>query len=264
MIQKLKEAWIYLSTWGPFAVITIACGSLGVLSSAVGLRSVAKRCIHWWAKGSCWVLNLKPELSADSNADWAKSLGDLKQGIMIANHASHLDIILIAALAPFDIRILAKSSLFKVPFLGWYLRACGHIPVYRGAQKHLNESKGREAIKKAIQEGATLFFFPEGTRSRDGTLKPFRSGAFVVAEQYELMTYPLLVKGTSRLLRSGSRIIHHDADRPCAIHFLPTLAPLGQKAEGSSPSQNALDLSERVKEAKARAEQVYQEAFTQD
>ena len=262
MLQKLREAWVYLSTWGPFALITIGCGSLGVLSASLRLNSVAKRCIHWWAKWSCWVLGLKPELSADAQATWAQNLGDLQQGIMIANHASHLDIILIAALAPFDIRILAKASLFKVPFLGWYLSACGHIPVYRGQQKHLNKTKGRDAVEKAIEDGATLFYFPEGTRSRNGQLKSFRSGAFVVAEQHGLTTYPLLVKGTSRLLRSGSRIIHHDPQKPCAIHFLPELAPLGDKA--SNPSTDPLVLTELIKQAKARAEGVYQEAFTQD
>ncbi|MAD60030.1 MAG: hypothetical protein CMH49_00770 [Myxococcales bacterium] len=262
MIQKLKEAWIYLSTWGPFALITMIFGSLGVLTSVLRLRSVAKRCIHWWAKASCWVLRLKPKLSLDSQVSWAYHLRELKQGVMIANHASHLDIILIAALAPFDIRILAKASLFKVPFLGWYLSSCGHIPVYRGQQKHLNESKGREAIKKALKEGATLLYFPEGTRSHNGQLKSFRSGAFVVAEQHGLTTYPLVVKGTSHLLRSGSRIIHHDAQLPCVIHFLPELAPLGQRAQ--DPQQKPLSLAERVKQAKARAEGVYQEAFTQD
>ena len=262
MIQKLKEAWIYLSTWGPFALITMIFGSLGVLTSVLRLPSMAKYWIHGWAKSSCWVLKLKPELSVDSQASWAKNLRELKQGVMISNHASHLDIILIAALAPFDIRILAKASLFKVPFLGWYLSACGHIPVYRGQRKDLNDSKGREAIRKAIKEGATLFYFPEGTRSRNGQLKAFRSGAFAVAEQYGLTTYPLVVKGTSRLLRSGSRVIHHDAQQPCAIHFLPELASLGQRAQ--DPQQKPLSLAERIKQAKARAEGVYQEAFTQD
>ena len=68
------------------------------------------------------MLRLKPELSAAAQATWAQNLGDLQQGVMIANHASHLDIILIAALAPFDIRILAKASLFKVPF--WLVFKC--------------------------------------------------------------------------------------------------------------------------------------------
>lgn len=255
MIKRLRNGWIYLTTWGPFAAITIFCGGLGVIASFLRIKSVAKRCLHWWAKASCWSLGLKPELSLGEGAEWAQNLHNLKQGVMIANHMSHLDIILIAGLAPFDMRILAKSSLFKVPFLGWYIKACGHIPVFRGEKRHLNQTVGRAAIKSAIESGATLFIFPEGTRSKDGQLKSFRSGAFLISEQHHLTIYPILVRGTSQLLRAGGRVIHKDPQVPCELTFLPALTPIS--AEGTS------DVDEQVQLSKERAERLYQEAFTQ-
>lgn len=258
MRKRLQAVWVIFTTWGPCLLITMLFGSLGALASILRIKSVARRCIHWWGTWNCWALQIKPQLSQSSQADWAGQLTQLKQGVMIANHASNLDIIIIAALAPFDIRILAKYSLFKIPCLGWYLSACGHIPVYRGAQKHLNETKGRQAIQKALDEGATLFFFPEGTRSKDGQLKPFKSGAFIAAEQHQLITYPIVVSGTSQLLRSGSRLIHHDPLSPCAIHFLPELESIQNSVEEN------LDFKVRVQMAKERAEQLYQESFTQD
>jgi 1-acyl-sn-glycerol-3-phosphate acyltransferase len=262
MLKRLHATWTYVSTWGPFALITIYCGGLGAIASVLRVKSVSRRCLHWWAKWTCRSLGLTPLITYDQGADWARDLAHLRQGVMIANHASHLDIILIAALAPLDIRILAKSSLFKVPFLGWYLRACGHIPVYRGAQRHLNKTIGQEAIKRAIAEGATLFFFPEGTRSKDGLLRPFKSGAFMVAERYQLITYPIFVSGTSLLLRSGGRVIHKDSDTPCTIKFLPELCPL---IAAESEEQQEVDsvIEERAQESKERAERLYQEAFTQ-
>ena len=257
MSARLRVVWVLLTTWGPCLLITAFFGGLGALAAIFRIKIVASRCIHWWATWCCRALRLKPRVSQSIEADWASHIGQLKQGVMIANHASHLDIIIIASLAPFDIRILAKHSLFKIPFLGWYLGAAGHIPVYRGAHKHLNETKGREAIQRAINEGATLFFFPEGTRSKDGQIKSFRSGAFIVAEQHGLITYPILIRGTSDLLRSGGRVIHHDPLHPSAIHFLPALAPIQDNHE------EVIDFKTRVYMAKERAEQLYQESFTE-
>ena len=263
MLRRVRNGWVYLTTWGPFAVITIFFGSLGVIAAFLRIKSVAKRCLHWWAKASYRSLGLSPKLYFTDGSSWAKSLDHLSQGVIIANHMSNLDILLIAGLAPFDMRILAKSSLFKVPFLGWYISICGHIPVFRGDQRHLNQSIGRAAIQSALEEGATLFIFPEGTRSKDGQLKSFRSGAFVIAEQHDLTLYPILVQGTSRLLRAGGRVIHKDPNEPCTLTFLPELPPLSISLSNNQEEREGLSESERITQSKERAERLYQEAFTQ-
>ena len=116
MIARLRVIWVLLITWGPCLLITAFFGGLGALAAIFRIKIVASRCIHWWGAWCCWALRLKPQVSQSIEADWASHIGQLKQGVMIANHASHLDIIIIASLAPFDIRILAKHSLFKIPF----------------------------------------------------------------------------------------------------------------------------------------------------
>ena len=263
MLRRVRYGWVYLTTWGPFAVITICCGSLGVIAAVLRVKSIAKRCLYWWAKASCWSLGLKPDMMIAEGATWPSSLNELGQGVMIANHMSHLDILMIASLAPFDMRILAKSSLFKVPFLGWYIRACGHIPVFRGERRHLNKTIGRTAIQSAIDAGATLFIFPEGTRSKDGQLKPFRSGAFVIAAQHDLTLYPILVRGTSQLLRAGGRVIHKDPNVPCTLTFLPEFSSSSLCEGQARVGDEELSEEEKVKRIKAHAEGLYQEAFTQ-
>ena len=116
MRERFWAGWVLLTSWGPFILVTVFYGGLALPCSLLGFKTIAKNCIYWWSKASCRILDLNPKVVSVEGATWGQDFKALKQGVMIANHASHLDIILICSLAAFDMRILAKSSLFKIPF----------------------------------------------------------------------------------------------------------------------------------------------------
>lgn len=116
--------------------------------------------------------------------------------IYVANHNSTLDAVIICAFFEGDLRILAKESLFKIPYLGKILRLENHIMVHRGKNASARNTNIRESIQKAIHDKASVLFFPEGTRSKDGNLADFKLGAFYNAIQTHVPVVPILITGT--------------------------------------------------------------------
>jgi 1-acyl-sn-glycerol-3-phosphate acyltransferase len=126
--------------------------------------------------------------------------------VYCANHLSLMDIPVIFGRIPAEFRILAKKGLFSVPFMGWHLRRSGHLSVDRSNARAAMRSFD-EAVRK-LRSGSSVFFFPEGGRSDDGTLKPFKSGPFLLAIKAGLPIVPVAVQGTREVLLTGSMYIH--------------------------------------------------------
>jgi 1-acyl-sn-glycerol-3-phosphate acyltransferase len=125
-----------------------------------------------------------------------------QSAVLAANHASMADILVLFAALPVQIRFLAKRSVFRVPFLGWGIRAAGFVPVDRGDPR-----RGQEAVDSALQRlkgGRSVVVFPEETRSRDGELLPFKKGAALLAIRAGLPLVPVSIVGTHRVLPPGS------------------------------------------------------------
>ncbi len=116
--------------------------------------------------------------------------------IYVGNHTSTLDAVLICAFFEDNLRILAKESLFKVPWLGGIMRHEKHIMVHRGKDAAARNAGIRNDIRQALDEGASIFFFPEGTRSSDGKLARFKRGAFYNAVQNDVPIVPVVIRGT--------------------------------------------------------------------
>ncbi len=122
--------------------------------------------------------------------------------IFAANHQSQFDIPALELAIPFPICWLAKKSLFKIPFFGWALGVIGCIPVER---KDPREGlKSLIAASEKIREGNSIVIFPEGTRSLDGKLLPFKSGGFIIAIKTSCPVVPVAIKGTREILPKGS------------------------------------------------------------
>jgi 1-acyl-sn-glycerol-3-phosphate acyltransferase len=123
--------------------------------------------------------------------------------VYVANHQSQADIISVFLLSR-QFRWLAKASLFKIPFLGWAMTAAGYVPVNRGDRRsHV------ECMKKArdhLSKGTSMLFFPEGTRSKDGKLQDFKSGAFRLARDAKVPIIPITLQGADDLLPKGSLV----------------------------------------------------------
>jgi 1-acyl-sn-glycerol-3-phosphate acyltransferase len=163
------------------------------------------------------------ELMMKSARTWARSLlaiagvrvkveglEKLKPGasyVFASNHLSYMDTPVILANIPADFRFMAKDGLFKIPLLGTHLSQAGHIPVPR--------HDPRAAVKTMTlaadvirTKNISLLIFPEGGRSHDGVLKPFKDGAAYIAIKAGVPIVPLSISGTREILAMHSATFH--------------------------------------------------------
>ncbi len=122
--------------------------------------------------------------------------------VFMANHQSNIDIpVLVQALAPFQLRWMAKRELLRVPFFGWALWASRHIIVKRSRSKAVVAAMAAACEK--LTRGISVVVFPEGTRSTDGQLLPFKRGGFRLAEQAGVPIVPVTINGSGVLMKRG-------------------------------------------------------------
>lgn len=117
--------------------------------------------------------------------------------VLISNHQSLLDVLAVLAACP-EVRIIAKAELFRVPLFGPAMRSAGFLKIDRA-----NRERAWQTIRDAAQEvrrGASIMLFPEGTRSQDGALRPFKKGAFALAAESRVPVVPMAIYGTQLLL----------------------------------------------------------------
>jgi 1-acyl-sn-glycerol-3-phosphate acyltransferase len=129
--------------------------------------------------------------------------------VMVSNHQSGADILVLFKLYS-HFKWVAKKELFFIPFIGWNMGLNGYIPIERsrGRSKLQMMDKAAEAIKK----GNSVIIFPEGTRSKDGHLQDFKSGAFRLALETKSDILPIVLKGTFKAIKKGGLLIHRNKD----------------------------------------------------
>jgi 1-acyl-sn-glycerol-3-phosphate acyltransferase len=120
--------------------------------------------------------------------------------VVVANHESFVDILLISHLS-WEMKWLAKNDFFRYPGVGWLMRMAGDIPLVRGERDSADEAMA--ACRDRLSKRVSVMIFPEGTRTSDGELLPFKSGAFRLAIEAGAPILPLAVHGTRPALRKG-------------------------------------------------------------
>ncbi|HHP50593.1 MAG TPA: 1-acyl-sn-glycerol-3-phosphate acyltransferase [Moorella mulderi] len=126
--------------------------------------------------------------------------------IVVANHVSYLDPVVVGVACPRRVHFMAKEELFHVPFLGWIIKKLHAFPVRR-------EKSDRLALKTALEilrRGEVLGIFPEGTRSKTGELGPLQPGAASLALKIGATILPVAVKNTNRWLKGRIEVIFGD------------------------------------------------------
>lgn len=118
--------------------------------------------------------------------------------VMVSNHVSLMDAPAIVAHAPQKVRFVAKKSLFYVPLWGQALWAAGNISVDRA--KSGSATRRLQGLREKVGKEISVLFFPEGTRSPDAKLLPFKKGASVMALQAQVPILPIAVAGTQEIL----------------------------------------------------------------
>ena len=127
--------------------------------------------------------------------------GDLSL-VVAANHESFADILVLLARLPVQARFLAKRGIFRVPILGWSIRAAGFVPVDRGDR--VRSLATVETALARLKKGRSLVVFREETRTRTGELLPFKKGAALLALRSGLPILPVGIAGTRRILARGN------------------------------------------------------------
>lgn len=230
-----RAAW----NWGQAASRAVVYGTIAL---GVGIptrnRPLLQWCMRRWCAGSANGLKINRSLHGQD------VLAATPQAIIIANHQSALDILVIGGYLRRDFRWLAKASLFKVPFSGWYLSLAGHIKVHRGEDAHARNRMIKEQIHGVVQDGASVLFFPEGTRPRNGKMKRFKLGAFLAAVREDLPVLPLLVEGTGDLMEAGANDLSIKPDRTCSVTALAPVLPAD--FPGDDPVERAMAMRDHV------------------
>lgn len=121
--------------------------------------------------------------------------------VVVSNHESSADPFLLSRL-PWDMRWVAKDELFRLPLAGWILRMGGDIPIRRGRGGSMRAML--EACRNTLRDGLPVLLFPEGTRSPDGELLPFKDGAFELAIAANVPVVPIALAGTRDCRPKGS------------------------------------------------------------
>lgn len=129
-----------------------------------------------------------------------------KPQILASNHQGAFDILAFQAFIPIQFRWIAKTSLFKIPIIGWSMSLAGYVGIER--ERASSAYKSIEAAAEKIKNGTSVLIFPEGTRSATGKLLPFKRGSFLLAVKSGVPVIPISIKGTKDIMKRGSMLIN--------------------------------------------------------
>lgn len=142
--------------------------------------------------------------------------------LLASNHSSLTDIF-----AMFYLRVpfkwVAKESLFRIPVLGWAMTWAGYIPLMRDERRSIRHTF--VAILRCLKQGVPVALFPEGTRSRDGQLGPFKAGAFRLAIKARVPIVPVAITGTREVVVPDSWILSLKRDQRVRVKVFPPIPP---------------------------------------
>lgn len=191
-------AFLVLAPLGLLA--TLLAGWLTVVVAMITSPRFASRHIAAnWGKLICWITPVWVTVEGAENANPNKSY------VVVCNHQSQYDIFLVYGYLKLDLKWVLKAELRKAPGVGIGCEKAGHIFVDR-----TNPEQSRKAVSDALEhvgDGVGVLFFPEGTRSVTGKLRPFKKGAFRVAISQKLPILPVTIIGTRDIQKPKSIFI---------------------------------------------------------
>ncbi len=194
LFTRLRSYYVFVP------IVYLYTGIMGTLALIASLFDGTGRVQHWFAHTwSCMILKT---IGVRVRVVGQEHLEGIAHAVYAANHLSALDIPVLYSSLPGRFHIMAKQELFRYPFLGWYLRRSGQIPIVSGDATASLRSLNRAG--ETLRKGVPLMVFPEGGRSATGQLKPFMGGAFFVAIRAQVPVVPMAIIGTYELLPINS------------------------------------------------------------
>lgn len=203
--EPLEIALAYVRFWVAMAYTVVATvlmftvALFGMLVPGDAGRRWQFWCARAWAAGILRAARC-PVVVTRVSEDPAPAGGFL----YFSNHHSMLDILaLFVALKETPFVFAAKRELFKVPCIGWHLRLAGYVEVDRQNRERAISAYAK-AARQVRERGTVVTVYPEGTRSKDGSVHPFKKGAFVLAIESQAPLVPVAVDGAQHALRKHS------------------------------------------------------------
>jgi 1-acyl-sn-glycerol-3-phosphate acyltransferase len=194
-----KFLWPFLNV---FQAIYTVLWSAGWILAALVVRVVTgdsriplAMAHRYWAPGLLWKSVMRLKVKGLENVDFSRP------HFFAANHQSFLDIAVLYAVLPVPLLFVLKKELVRVPFLGWYVSAMEMILVDR--HKRRQSLEALEQCRQRIAKGRSILLFPEGTRSRDGSIGPLKPGIFVPTIESGASIVPVAIKGPGKILPAG-------------------------------------------------------------
>lgn len=183
-------------------LLTIFYGTLSAFASFFDKTgNTQMRFARAWAKGLLGVSGVKVRVEGLEQIDPKGSY------VFISNHLSFMDTPVVLANIPVQFRFLAKRGLFQIPLLGTHLSQAGHIPVPRDDPR-ASVKVMQQAAETIQQKRISLLIFPEGGRSHDGQLRPFKEGGAYIAIKAGVPLVPVVLIGTRNVLPMGSGVVY--------------------------------------------------------
>ncbi len=206
--RKLRTLFVFIPLVTVYTIVcaTVSCPLALVFRSGEPSHQVA-RIWTWLILKTCGV---KVVIDGLDNIDYDRTY------VFASNHQSLFDIPILFTHLPVSFRILFKQSLLGLPWLGWHLWFGGHIPVDRS-----NPVKARKSLERAtehIQQEGSIVVFPEGTRSRDGSIGRFKHGSFVIAIRGGVPVVPVTISESWRIMERGKVTVN---PRTVRVHLAP-------------------------------------------
>lgn len=190
------------------SLYTIVFGTISLVSTLFDRSGdVAHGCARAWSRLILKTTGVRVRISGLDKLEPSGSY------VFAANHQSIYDIPILFASLPYQLRIVAKESLGRLPFLGWHLRWSGHLLVDRS-------NPGAGVVKRMarmINERHSLIVFPEGTRSVDGAVARFKGGSFVLALEARVPVVPISIAGSRHVMTKG-RLTVRPGDVRVTVH----------------------------------------------
>lgn len=172
-----------------FAPLTGICSIVAIIGTLFDVTGAfAHQCARFWSRTALALARVKVTVTG---TEYIPLEGPV---IYMGNHQSNFDILALTNAIPRRFSWLAKEELFSVPFFGGAMRRAGYIP--------LDRSDGRQALKsieeaaRRIRKGFSVVVFPEGTRTGDGSLLPFKKGGFILATRAAVPVVPFTINGS--------------------------------------------------------------------
>ena len=196
------------------AIYTTVLGTISFVAGFFDPRGVfGHRCAQWWGRAIVATSGVRIERAGRPLP------ADHESCIFVANHSSIYDVPILFTAVPRQLRIMAKSTLGYVPFIGWHLHRSGHLLVNR---KHPGAGIFKK-MQRMARSGASLIVFPEASRTSDGRLKKFKGGIFLLAIEHRLPIVPVTVSGSRRVMPKGRLRVEPATVRVTIHEPIPTV-----------------------------------------